>query len=266
MIRILLAISLALLPFHVSAADDAGDVSKVRTGAYSETMTLGDLFSGQFAENLAEIIPLDTTVSFQVYAPTDYDPVNPPGLLAYISPIGTGEPPKTWVEKIENANLIWVSVNNSGNITSTRQRIIETLACVQFISQRYQLDSTRSYVSGLSGGGRAASIVAKTYPGIFNGAIYMIGVDPIGAIEPEKLEQLKHNRFVFLTGSSDFNRKETQRVYRRYKNAGIERSKLIVVSGMGHRAPQARWVEESINYLDSFLRLDMLAKPSVQEE
>lgn len=258
MMRGLLFLFLLLAPLCAGAAEDSDTELSARTGSYSEEMTLGDLFGDQFSRRLAEIMPLDTSVSFEVHVPPAYDPSQPPALLAYISPVRTGVPPEAWVEKIDKLNLIWVSVNKSGNSRSTRRRIIETLACVEFVRQRYVTDPTRSYVAGLSGGGRAASIVARTYPDIFNGAIYIVGVDPLGEIAPDKLEKMKDNRFVFLTGSSDVNRKETELVYRRYKKVGLERSKLIVVSGMGHRMPDARWFEESVSFLDSFLRQDLL--------
>ena len=57
------------------------------------------------------------------------------------------------------------------------------------------------------------------------------------------------NRFVFLTGSRDFNLRETRQVYRRYLEAGAQHSKLIEVTGMAHELPDAAALDEALQYL-----------------
>ena len=45
------------------------------------------------------------------------------------------------------------------------------------MNKQYCLDPARIYISGCSGGGRAASWVAMGYPDVFSGGLYMIGAD-----------------------------------------------------------------------------------------
>ncbi|HEY5775117.1 MAG TPA: hypothetical protein VIS57_03445, partial [Xanthomonadales bacterium] len=64
------------------------------------------------------------------------------------------------------------------------------------------------------------------------------------------VEQVLRNRFVFLTGSKDFNRMETRRAHKRYLEAGAQHSKLIIVPGMAHKHPDAAILTEAIRFLD----------------
>ena len=58
------------------------------------------------------------------------------------------------------------------------------------------------------------------------------------------------NRFVFLSGSKDFNRMQTRRVQQRYIEAGAAHTSLIIVPGMAHRRPDAHYLTEAILFLD----------------
>jgi len=55
---------------------------------------------------------------------------------------------------------------------------------------------------------------------------------------------------VFLSGTEDFKLAATARVYRLYKKAGIENSKLIVVEDMGHELPDAANFEKALGFVD----------------
>jgi hypothetical protein len=61
---------------------------------------------------------------------------------------------------------------------------------------------------------------------------------------------MKENRYVFVSGTEDFKLAATARVYRNYKKAGIEDSKLIVVDGMGHELPDAETLDRALDFLD----------------
>jgi pimeloyl-ACP methyl ester carboxylesterase len=106
------------------------------------------------------------------------------------------------------------------------------------------------FVTGFSGGGRVASVLATQYPEVFGGAIYICGVDYWKDEQTPSVERLLQNRFVFLTGSKDFNRDETRNVYRRYLKAGAQNSMLMVLPGMSHEHPDAKAMTEALQFLD----------------
>ena len=95
-----------------------------------------------------------------------------------------------------------------------------------------------------------ASLLASQYPDAFAGAIYICGVDFWKKSQTPKIERLAQNRFVFLTGSKDFNRDETRGVYRKYLKAGAQHSKLMVVPGLRHEHPDAKNLTEALRFLD----------------
>jgi hypothetical protein len=56
--------------------------------------------------------------------------------------------------------------------------------------------------------------------------------------------------YVFLTGSEDFNLRDTKKVFRRYEKAGVPHIKLMVIPHMGHRNPTADDLGKAIAWLD----------------
>ena len=196
--------------------------------------------------------------AFQTYVPPSYRSEKPAGLIVYVSPIKSGEVSDTWKSTLDHRNVIWVSVNESGNSMTSEQRISEATASLAFIDEKYILDDRRIYIAGMSGGARIASFVAALRPDLFNGGLFFCGVDPWSERDvdpwiespPEDFDTMKENRYVFVSGTEDFKLAATARVYRNYKKAGIEDSKLIVVDGMGHELPDAETFDRAMDFLD----------------
>jgi len=229
------------------------------TGSYTDHATLVSLVGEAGARSFSDVLGPDHEFEFRVYVPESYDPATPPGLLVPVSPIDSGEIPESWTEILNRRNLIWVSVNKSGNSMSPERRLAEARTSPTFIRQKYELDPQRIYISGMSGGGQIASMAAPLYPGLFQGGIFICGVnpwseqhaDPWVENPPEDFEALKENRYVFISGTEDFKLAATARVYRLYKKAGVDGSKLIVVDEMGHELPDSATVDKALGFLDS---------------
>ena len=105
-------------------------------------------------------------------------------------------------------------------------------------------------MSGFSDDGRTANPVAPEYAQLFTGAIYICGVDFWEGRKPKRMDRVRDNRYVFLTGSKDFNRSETRRVHRAYRRAKVENIMLLEVAGMDHRMPPPEDLAEAIAFLD----------------
>lgn len=132
-----------------------------------------------------------------------------------------------------DTNMIWIAANRSGNSVSAQRRVTFALLATVLAKKNYNIDTERVYLSGFSGGGRIASEIAPAYPQLFNGAIYHCGVN-FWNEAPTNLELVRNNRFVFITGSEDFNRRETRRIFGAYQKAGVDKVTLIDVTHMGH--------------------------------
>jgi len=240
------------------APDDLPAEPAYKTGSYTERTTLASLMGESGTRSFADILNPGHEFEFEVYVPENYDPLWPAGLLVFVSPIDSGGIPDAWKEVFDRRNLIWVSVNNSGNAMPPERRIAEAKVSAAFILQNFEVNPQRTYISGMSGGGQISGIVASLYPGLFRGGIFLCGVnpwserdpDPWAEDPPEKIDNIKKNRYVFLSGTEDFKLAAIARVYRLYKKAGVESSKLIVIENMGHELPHAKDYDRALDFLD----------------
>ena len=75
-------------------------------------------------------------------------------------------------------------------------------------------------------------------------------LDPWIESPPVGLEFIKQNSYVFVSGTEDFKLAAVARVYRKYRKAGVEASRLIVVDGMGHELPDTGTFDRALEFLD----------------
>ena len=228
---------------------------RLQMGRYVETIALTDLIGEAGMKSFAPFMDSDHLIEFDVYVPKTYHASRPAGLMVYVSPTAVGKIPTRWKQIIAERNLIWVSVNKSGNNMSLYRRMIEASISPAYIAKNYEIDPSRVYISGFSGGGRVSSLTATFYPQLFNGAIFMSGVDPWGVNPPALMSLIKNNRFVFITGSNDFNLRETRDVFHTYEEAGIEQVKLMVINNLAHDIPGAGKLDEALEFLDAGVQL-----------
>ncbi len=232
----------ALLAVSAVAQDHPG------SGELSIELTLTELLGEQQAKRYDEIVPGDEVISWQVYLP-DNNMEQLPGLFVYVSPHRSGRIDPRWKAVMDQQNLIYIAADYSGNRKPVNRRMVLATQAVRVAAQRWAFDNRRIMVSGFSGGGRVASILATQYPDAFTGALYICGVDFWKKSQAPRVERIIQNRFVFLTGKKDFNREETRQVYRKYLKAGAEHSKLMEVSNLSHDLPGARALGEALDFL-----------------
>ncbi|MCX5659470.1 MAG: hypothetical protein NTW19_07070 [Planctomycetota bacterium] len=197
-------------------------------------------------------------------APASED-VPPLGLLVWISPLTTGDPPREWLEVLARRRLVWICANDAGNDRRPLERMALAVEAGEQLRARWKIDPARVFVGGTSGGGRCASMAAPMFPELFRGGYYVVGCnyfrplpvpgDPDRSWKascPEPEEALldrarKSSRFVLLTGETDANRLQTLATYESgYKQDGFESATYIEVPGMGHATPDAWWFEKGV--------------------
>jgi len=220
------------------------------TGVFELARTLRQVVGEAAAQNAVDVLAADQVVSWAAFVHEGYDPDFPPGLLVYISPTYSGQMPRGWERVMAQHNLIWVAANESGNSVDVRRRALLALIAPTLIRQHYEIDAERVYVSGLSGGGKMASMVATEYAQLFKGAIYNCGVNFWDKHPPPRFEQIKSNRYVFVTGEHDQALRPTKKVFKRYQKAGVVGVKLMVVPDMGHENPDAAELSDALEFLD----------------
>lgn len=221
-------------------------------GLLEYSSTTKEIFGEEMSMLYQDAIGIDENITWEIQIPDNYNPENPPGIMVYVSPQNSINIPRGWLELVNDENLIWIAARDSGNKTYTTTRILYALAGLQYIQSNYSLDNNRVYVTGLSGGGRIASMIATQYPQFFKGAIYNCGVNFWNNINEEQLNHIKENRYVFVTGTDDFNLNDTKKVYAKYKKANVEKIDLMIIPRMGHTNPKRNRFAKAIRYLDQY--------------
>ena len=224
------------------------------TGEFQRTYTMTGIAGSSAARAVEGVIEPDEPITWELYVPSNYDPSRPAGIVVYISPTPSGEIPPSWRDVFDEKNLIWIGANDSGNNVFTGRRAVFALIATRVVAREYAVDPERIYVTGLSGGGKMAGMVAADYPGVFRGAIFNCGIDPLDRHPPRDLDVFRQNHFVFVTGTWDQARKPTKKALRNYRDAGVENVKLMDIPNMTHRNPDSHDFAEALDFLDARLQ------------
>src|SRR5258706_1250587 len=114
--------------------------------------------------------------SFEVYVPPDYTEQTPFGLPVFVMPGGRNQPPENYRPLLDKHHLLWVCPNKAGNDRVTGPRMGLAIDAAANMRARYKIDPDRVYVSGISGGGRIASMLGVAFADVFRGGgFYIIG-------------------------------------------------------------------------------------------
>jgi predicted esterase len=186
---------------------------------------------------------------YQLFVPRDYDGGRAWPLVVFISP---GDEPlgwRHWQRPCEKAGALFCAAYGGGNNCPAGQRTRLVLDMLDEVRRHYRIDPDQTYLTGFSGGGRMACSIAFALPEYFGGVAPVCGTNPLPRLDA--LRHRLHDRLsvAFVTGESDFNRKESE-VYMAplFADLGI-RSKLWVVPKMGHAIPPADVLSEVYAWL-----------------
>jgi predicted esterase len=177
---------LATLLCMTYPATSAGDEMR---GEVSLEATAHEILGDDATTLFGSALDPDEVNEWALYVPESYDPESPAGLLVFISPTDSGRMPGRYRQVLDDNNLIWIGANHSGNRIRVARRISLALLATAIADSSYRIDASRVYVSGFSGGGRAASAVAPEYAQLFTGAIYICGADFWEGRTPKRLDQ-----------------------------------------------------------------------------
>lgn len=210
--------------------------------------------------------------SYETVVPQGYSPLLPHGLIVWVHAGDDGGIPGGWASLLQKHRLIWIGANRSGNDHDPlRRRLPLALDAVHNMRKLYSIDTNRIYVSGFSGGGRVASVLAMTHPATFSGGIFVMGVsywepmkapnDPgkswgVGFGKPGEATLAlarERGRYAFMTGEKDFNREQTATYYERGYSKVLQHVILLEEPKIAHTLPSEDWYEKAIDFLDAHI-------------
>lgn len=199
-----------------------------------------------------------------VRSPRGYSPRNPAGLIVWIAADDDGQPPACLFPACDSANVIVASFARCGNTRPVMNRYQLALDAVATVSRSHHVDPRRVYVSGISGGGRVASIVAACFPDVFAGCVPIAGLScpeavPAGGrryIPPafakpggKLLDLWRQRRTGAVTGEKDFNQPEITVAAQVLRGEGVQ-ARVFSYMGLGHELPSAEQFAKAFAWVD----------------
>lgn len=168
--------------------------------------------------------------------------------------ISAGDEPAGWSQLqavCQQQGIAFASPFGAGNGTPTPRRVRIILDVLDDLRQRQAIDPDRTYLAGFSGGGRIACAIGFALPELFG------GVMPVCASGDLREETWLRHRAVdrlsvaLITGPDDFNRGEIERFRGPQLNDVGVRTRVTVVSKLGHAIPDAKAFGKVIEWLDA---------------
>ncbi|MDA3934885.1 MAG: hypothetical protein PF630_11250 [Gammaproteobacteria bacterium] len=208
----------------------------------------------------------DQDAIYQVIVPANYSKMLPYGILVFINSRDSGMLFRQYHPLLEKHRLIAIGADHSGNTHATIIRHVYAVAAACLLLELYNIDKDRIYITGVSGGGRVTSQVMLMNADLFTGGIPIIGSNPYRDLpiagnryvpgfwrRPDQriLNHARRNsRYAFMTGSKDYNRAVTKRIYEEYRKRRFRYVSYFEEPGYGHTVPSAGWFERAIMFLD----------------
>lgn len=203
-----------------------------------------------------------TAQSYELFVPQNYNPKRSYPLVLFISPGNQPGGWKAWQEVCQKEGVLFAGAYEAGNNCPMRKRLRIVMDVFDDVRRTYNTDPDRTYLSGFSGGARAACAIGFALPECIGG---LVPICAGGDLRNETwLQHRAQDRLsiALVTGEKDFNRGEVER-YKgpMWKELGI-RSK-VWVPDMGHSLPQGKtlnevyaWLEEGAKDRADFARID----------
>jgi predicted esterase len=190
---------------------------------------------------------------YELYAPRTVNPTKPTGLILFISasddPAGLAQ----WRNVCDAAGILFASPYGAGNNRPGPERTRIVFDVLDDVRRRFVVDPDRTYLGGFSGGARVACRIAFALPEYFGGVV------PVCAAENLREESWLRRRVTdrlsaaLITGETDFNRGEIERLRGPLLAEVGMRTKVWIVPKLGHGIPTAavftealRWMEEGL--------------------
>jgi len=230
-----------LAAFGAQAADSPTAASTV-----AQTVTIAELFPAEEARRFAPTMRTDRKLTFRVRVPAG---AAPHGVLVFVHPGFSAQPMPGWADVLDRHDLVYIAAEGFGNDKPGDQRALAALLALTQLARTQPIDGARRYIGGMSGGGKMASQVMSLFPGVFDGALCIVGANPI---EPAAslAPQLAGKRVVFMTGGRDFNHYDVVAAYKHLVDSGLAHAHLIDLPKFGHQYPDARQLEAALALLD----------------
>jgi dienelactone hydrolase len=216
--------------------------------------------------------PMDRVLSderFSVRLPMSFRDDRPTGLLVWQSPTPEGGIPRTLHAAADALGLVCIGAHDAGNYRTgpsgdPADRFQLVLDAIETANRTWWIDAERVYVTGLSGGGRIASMMWHCFPDLVTGAVSIVGLNsphtipisrnthsPPSYARPTGVRRaaVRGHRLAAITGPDDFNYPEMVARTRAHKRDKLD-IRLFDIPGMAHTMPTPEAFLEAMAWVD----------------
>jgi hypothetical protein len=203
---------------------------------------------------------------FRLFVPAGYSHAQCWGVVVWVDSGNSPSIPAPWEKVLAERKLLFVAGLQSGNPRNIFDRMRMALHGSMGVRDRFNVDPSRVYVAGFSGGGRVAGMLGIAWPDFFSGALPMMGVNfyteilssrgkmyPPSFIPDDEALRIARTerRHVLVTAEKDFNRGDIFSAYENgYRKERFRSVMLLDVPHLGHGLPDALTFEKALRYLD----------------
>jgi hypothetical protein len=207
-----------------------------------------------------------------VYVPENYTGKKPFGLVVYVSNLESCQQvPQGWKDVLAERQLLLVIPQNAGNTVAEDDRVGRGVMGALAMMKEYNIDRSRIYAAGFSGGARSAGDMGFWQSDLVCGTIQDCGSNFVRPVKHERGKnwidsngnrygvadvdpgdvQAAHDkvRFVLITGPRDFRHGNLLDLYENGFHKSGFHCKLIDVPNMGHEDCSGDVFDQALSYI-----------------
>jgi hypothetical protein len=212
--------------------------------------------------------------TYTVRLPARFDPTDPSrryGIVTYIDAGDAHVFPASYAASLDARDILWIGAQGVGNAQPFPRRMGAALLGALRMIELYPVDPARVYVSGLSGGSRAASVLGYLRQDVFRGFIGRVGAympaaipgwqtagtaaadldanyELIGTAASPAVALPVHFRTALMTQYGDFRRAENTAIYR-YGHLNHGNTVRLITRPGGHADEIAPSFEDALAFM-----------------
>lgn len=212
--------------------------------------------------------------SFEIVMPTNARESDPMGVLVWISASPSGVLPSAdYAPVLAAHHLIWIGPNRAGNEREVAVRLGLALDSVLAARRRANLDPSRLFIGGISGGAKTAFRALLYFPEVFRAALLSAGIEYIRDVpmqsrpgsfwparigRPSDLRLAKLRPIAITTGPRDFNHTQIYDVVAALGQDQFSHVTIFDWPELGHGPPPAELFERALRWLEDSNRAGQL--------
>ncbi|MHC4880362.1 MAG: hypothetical protein ACYTGL_28260 [Planctomycetota bacterium] len=194
-----------------------------------------------------------TKQTYELFVPEQYSPIKSWPVVLFVSPGNRGTGFQRWQQVCRREQVIFASPHAAGNNTPMPNRIRIVMDVLDDLRRRYNVDPDRTYIGGFSGGGRVACSIAFALPEYFGGVLPVCAGGELRQESSLRRRVIDRLSVAQLTGETDFNRGECERLHHTSLSGVGVRCRTWVAPKTGHAIPNAGIFTEAFNWLEAGL-------------